>query len=279
MRKSWGHWAALAAAGAMLFATGASAQPDAGLKLSLGYDGKLLYIKVLNVELREDIEPAAHSSSAQITSSGILAAFKKFDIEATESGPIARGDPQPGLFKHWNHDGKRNRKVEVEWTGSDVLTQSNPEMTFLGDPPASRQQKLNSVGYLTAVMRLTVAADAGPCKGSEMIFNGKELSELGFSSPRPTGLSDGQKRLGLINGVRCNATFKEIAGYKKKKGKDQNQGLDRPIEVDFAQIGEGGPWVAARLEAHTQLGPALIELARIKAVGKLPEGLIQAADR
>ena len=88
---------ALGAAGAMLLATGASAQPEAGgLKLALGYDGKLLYIKVLNVELREDIEAAAHSSSAQITSSGILAAFKKFDIEATESGPIARGDPQPG---------------------------------------------------------------------------------------------------------------------------------------------------------------------------------------
>jgi hypothetical protein len=158
-----------------------------------------------------------------------------------------------------------------------VETSADPQMTFMGDPPATREQRLGSVGYLTAVLRLTIAADSGPCHGTERIFNGKELSELGFADPRPIALSAAQKKLGLVDGVRCSATFKEIAGYHKKKGKDQNQGLDRPILVDFAQVGPGGPWVTARLQAHTVLGAAVIELARVDKQGRLPEGIVQAA--
>jgi hypothetical protein len=150
-------------------------------------------------------------------------------------------------------------------------------MTFLGDPPATRQQRLASVGYLTAAMRLTIAAEDGPCHGAEMIFNGKELSELGFSQPRQASLTDAQRALGLVNGVRCNAAFREVAGYKKKQGKARNQGLDRPILVDFAQIGEGGPWVLTKLQTQTQLGPAVIELSKVTSQGKLPEGIVQAA--
>jgi hypothetical protein len=277
------HWARACAGAAALIVAGsaagqAGAQPDAeGLKLDLGYNGKLLFLKVLDVDLSEQVTPAGHASAARISSYGILDAFKHFNIEASETGRIVRGDPQPGVFKHENHDGKRNRKVEVVWGAGDVTTASQPEMTYLGDPPATRQQRLGAVGYLTAVMRLTIAADEGPCHGGEEIFNGKELSELGFSQPRPVSLSDGQKKLGLVNGVRCNATFREIAGYKKKKGKDQNQGLDRPILVDFAQVGQDGPWVAAKLQAQTQLGSAVIELGRVHVHGKLPEGIVQAS--
>ncbi len=255
----------------------AQAQPDGGLKLDLNYDGRLLVFKVLNVALDERVTASGHSSSARISSYGVLDAFKHFNIDAVETGRIVHGDPQPGVFKHENHDGKTNRKVEVTWSASDVTAVSVPEMTFLGDPPATREQRLASVGYLTAVMRLTVAADHGPCTGSERIFNGKELSEVGFADPHPTALSDEQKALGLVNGVRCSATFREIAGYKKKKGADRNQGLNRPIQMDFAQVGVGGPWVTARLQAHTLLGNAVIELAHVSLEGRLPDGIVQAS--
>lgn len=263
-------WTALSSASAQ-------AQTDSGLKLDLAYDGRLLFLKVLNVALQERITSSGHSSTARISSYGVLDAFKHFNIDAVETGRMVHGDPAPGVFRHENHDGKTNRKVEVTWSPTDVTATSIPEMTFLGDPPATREQRLASVGYLTAAMRLTVAADRGPCTGSERIFNGKELSELGFADPHPTALSDGQKALGLVNGLRCSATFREIAGYKKKKGKDQNQGLNRPIQVDFAQVGPGGPWVTARLQAHTVLGNAVIELAHVSLEGRLPDGIVQAS--
>lgn len=273
-----------AAAAALAFASALGVNPagaqDDSLKLSLGYDGRLLFVKVLNIFLDERITSSGHSSSARIASYGVLDAFKHFNIDATETGRIVRGDPEPGVFRHQNHDGKNNRNVEVTWGPSDVTTVSSPEMTFLGDPPATREQRLASVGYLTGLMRLTVAADAGPCAGAERIFNGKELSEIGFSDPRPvTAATEAEKKLGLINVIRCDAVFREIAGYKQKKGKAKNQGLDRPVEIDFAQVGPNGPWVLARLQAHTMLGSAVIELARIKMDGRLPSGIVQSAAR
>jgi hypothetical protein len=267
--------AALLGLTTLTLASPAGAQPGE-LKLDLRYDGRL-FIKVLEINLSEHITASGHGSSARIASYGILDAFKHFNIDASESGRMVHGDPEPGVFKHFNHDGKRNRQVEVTWGPGDVTTASTPTMDYLGDPPATREQRLGAVGYLTAVMRLTVAADKGPCSGSERVFNGKELSELGFADPKPVELSGSQKKLGLVNGVRCSASFREIAGYKKKKGKAQNQGLDRPIQVDFAQAGEGGPWVLAKLQAHTQLGNAVIELGQVKMDGKLPDGIVQAA--
>ena len=261
----------------MACASGAGAQSAEGLDLKLGYDGRLLFLKVLDVDLNEHVTPSGHASSARISSYGILDAFKHFNIDAAESGRMVAGGPQAGVFTHENHDGKRNRKVEVVWGPDDVATTAQPEMTFMGDPPATRQQRLGSVGYLTAILRLTIAAESGPCHGSERIFNGKELSELGFADPQPVALSPAQQKLGLTGAVRCSATFKEIAGYHKKTGKAKNQGLDRPIMVDFAQVGPGGPWVTARLQAQTVLGAAVIELARVDKQGRLPEGIVQAS--
>ena len=280
MRRRVGTIGAAAVALAVLgTAAPAGAQPEDGLRLNLAYDGRLLFIKVLNVTLEERITSFGHSSAARISSYGVLDAFKHFNIDASESGRIVHGDPEPGVFKHENHDGKNNRKVEVVWSPADVTTSSTPEMSFLGDPPATREQRLTSVGYLTAVMRLTLAADRGPCSGAERIFNGKELSEIGFANPHPSTLTEGEQKLGLVNPVRCEATFHEIAGYKQKKGKDRNQGLNRPIEVDFAQVGTGGPWVTARLEAHTILGNAVIEIAKVRMDGRLPDGIVQASER
>jgi hypothetical protein len=277
------HGAALGAGiaaflAAFALATNAGAQSDAGgLKLTLNYDGRILFLKVLDIQFRAALNPGAHSSSARISSYGILAAFKKFNINATETGAVAHGQPQPGLFKHENHDGKNNRKVAVTWTAEDVDTKATPELKFLGDPPASRAQRLGSVGYLTAILRLALADNAGPCRSVETIFNGKELSELGFSQPRPITLTPAQRKLGLTHGLSCTTEFKEVAGYKKKKGKDRNQGLDRPIEADFARLGEDGPWAPFHVQAQTPLGPAVIDLASVEVSGKVPTDLVQTA--
>jgi hypothetical protein len=183
---------------------------------------------------------------------------------------------QAGVFRHENRDGRDNRKAEVVWGDTDVTAKATPAWRDMGSPPATREQRLNAVGYLTAMTRLAVAADHGPCREAQRIFNGKELAELGFTDPHPTDLSDAQKKLGLVNAVRCTASFRQVAGYKAKVAK-KAYGDDRPIMVDFAQVGAAGPWVPVRLVAHTQIGPAVIELARTHVQGRLPDEVVQAS--
>lgn len=262
----------------MLAAAPAKAQTDDILTLDLAYDGKL-YIKVLDIRFREQITPTRHSAEARLASSGILSAFRKIELRSTTAGPMVRGEPQPGQFMHVNLDGKKNRRVDVAWTGAKVTAHAAPTYSNWGEPPATESEKLAAADPLTQLARLMLASTQdGPCQGTTRFFNGKELYDLGFSNPQKVAVSKADAQLGLVNGLRCNAVYKEVAGFKKKTGKDANNGINRPITLDFAQVGEDGPWVITRMRAHTPLGAAVIDLARLKASGGLV-GRTQLANR
>ena len=79
-------------------------------------------------------------------------------------------------------------------------------------------------------------------------------------------------RLGLTGPFRCDVRFREVAGFHDLPTDPRNQGLQRPIEVDFAQVGSGGPWVISSLRAQTPLGWAVIELQRLKLASEATAG-------
>jgi hypothetical protein len=240
--------------------------------LSLGYDGKLIF-KVLDIEVEQSADAQSYASNAQLRSSGILALFKKVDLRASSQGRIVNGDAEPGVFHYQNLDGKTNRNLVVTWTGSDVETVATPPFkpSQLGDPPASREQKLEAVDPITGLMGITLGDSQGEfCKGALKFFDGKARYNLEFLDRRVMQPSSREARLGLVNPVSCNVRYREIAGFKKKKAPEQNQGLQRPIMVGFAEVGKGGPWVISYLTADTPLGHADITLQRIKTTGTAP---------
>jgi hypothetical protein len=261
---SWGA-AALSLLLAALPALPAAAQSDE-TRLSLAYDGRLI-LKVLDIHVEQRISPAGFGASAQLASFGALALFKTFDVKATTEGRIEDGQARPGVFHYENKDGRRDRHVAATWTGSDVDVTSTPPYGDLGHPAATQAQKLAATDPLTQLMRMTLASSqATPCGGgAHLFFDGKQLYSLDFGSGVAGGeLLDNQQRLHLINLVRCSVRYREVAGFKAKPPEQRNQGLKRAIEVTFAQAGAGGPWVMALMRADTPLGPAYVELRRIR---------------
>ena len=257
---------ALAAAIVLLTAMPAGAQPARDeTRLSLAYDGRLI-LKVLDIHVEQRLSPSGFGASAQLASYGALALFKKFDVSASAQGRIEDGEARPGVFHYENQDGKRDRKVAVTWTGADVTVTSTPPYADLGEPPASHAQKLASADPLTQLMRVTLASTrANPCGGdTHLFFDGKQLYALDFGIGAPGGEPrPGQERLGLTDLTRCGVRFREVAGYKAKPRAERNQGLKAAINVIFARVGAGGPWVMALMRADTPLGPAYVELRRI----------------
>ncbi|MDR3509878.1 MAG: DUF3108 domain-containing protein [Caulobacteraceae bacterium] len=242
---------------------GAVAQPQpAPMRLALGYDGRLFAIKVLDLQFDQHIGTSVYGAGAQLRSYGILAAFKHFDIKASANGRIDEDGPRPGAFTYDNHDGERERLVKVNWRGDDVDMTSKPAFGNLGEPPASREQKLAAADPLTALMRLTLAAPVRPCEGSPRFFDGKQLYELAFAGAHAEAPNDIERNLGITNLVRCTVRYNEIAGFKKKSPAKKNQGMKSPISVAFGQVGADGPWVMADVHADTPLGPASIVLRR-----------------
>lgn len=262
----------LLAASAVLFATAAGAQPDsAEMQLSLGYDGKVL-VKVLDMQVEQRATAHGHSSTARLTSYGILAAFKHVDEQASSSGRIVRGDPRGGNFSYANLTGKTQRKVQTTWTDGDVTMRATPPFTSLGDTLPTRAQKLAAADPLTQLMRMTLNGQrADLCRQTYHFFDGKQLYDLAFSGPRTVVGGGREQRLGLVNLLRCDVRYIEIAGFKKKQAKKGAEGMNRPIIVEFAQVGSAaGPWVLSSLQAQTPLGPATIDLNRVKLSGKPP---------
>ena len=256
---------ALASALLLLAAGTARAQPAAPLKLSLGYDGRF-YVKVLEMALEQDMDASSFRASTRINTWGLGALVKKLDQRAASSGRIDGTRVLPGTFWHQNIDGKRDRRVTTQWRGGDVTTVSTPAYDFLGDPPASRAQKLGAADPLTQFVRITRASTAaGPCSGDTHFFDGKQLYDFDFARPRDGGQPNPrEKGLGLTNPVVCEVQYREVAGFKKKPPEERSQGLKSPISARFAQLGANGPWLLSSLQADTKWGRANIDLRRLK---------------
>ena len=256
--------AAIAAAILLSSAPAVAMAQIAPADLALGYDARLYFIKVLDLQFQQHIGARDFTAAAQLRSYGLLAAFKRFDIRAQASGRMAGEGPQPQAFDYINHDGKRTRHVTVAWSPADVSMTSAPRFGDLGDPPATLEQKLAATDPLTQLMRATVAAPMRPCEGAPRFFDGKQLYELSFSGAHSDVPDAGQRALGLTALTRCTMRYVPVAGFKKPQPGKPRNGLTTPIDMAFGQMGPRGPWVIAEIKAATPLGPAYIVLSHAR---------------
>jgi len=259
---------------AALIAPGAAAPAtdpggDGDLRLQLGYDGRLL-IKVLDIEVETRASRTGFGADAQLTSSGILALIKHIHQVASSQGQIVDGEPRPGAFETQSLGGKTHRKVRTVWRAGQVSMTAAPAFDSLGDPPASPEQKLAAADPLTQLMRMTLEGTRDrSCGRSYLFFDGKQLYALDFGPARDAEPMRREERLGLLAPFRCEVRYREVAGFRKKPPAKRNQGLNHPIEMRFARLGESGPLIITSLRADTPLGAASIDLARLHAAGSV----------
>lgn len=240
---------------------------DGELALQLGYEGRLL-IKVLDIEIQERAGPSGFSADALLTSAGLLALIKHIHQHAAAQGAIVGGEPHPGVFETQKLDGKTRRRVRTVWDRGEVTMSAEPAFNNLGDPPVSPTQALAAADPLTALVRMTLnGSRRTTCGRTYLFFDGKQLYALDAFSPTDTVLTDKAQRLGLIDPFSCDVRFREVAGFSKKPPNQRNQGLQKPIRMDFARMGANGPLLVTGLHAETPLGEADIELDRLQAIG------------
>ena len=271
------HKSTLCTAGALallvLSAGGAArAQPGADpLKLALDYSGSL-YVKVLDVHVDQTIAPNGFNAAAHIKTSGLLALFRKINLKASTEGRFERGVAQPREFSYLNTDGKKDRKVSATWSPSDVATESAPAFKSMGDPAATREQKLEAADPLTILTRMTILpTGAKPCQGISQFYDGKQRYDVEYSV-KGEGKPDGrEQKLGITSAVQCSIHYHEVAGFKKKPANQRGQGVAPDVALGFGRMGASGPWVVSYIRATTFLGNAEIDLIKASMSGQRPE--------
>jgi hypothetical protein len=260
----------------LALAGGAFAQTP--LKTSMDYDGtlypfNLVPVKVLVVHATGEQRPGGYTADVSMKSYGILRALKRVDIDATTEGRVAQdGEPMPATFTYVHHDGKRVRRVHVNWEASDVQVVSSPPYFDLGHPAATRAQKLAATDPLTQFVRVAIAS--GPqaiCRGPDHFFDGKQLYNLEFGRVEDAPLTTEERQLGISKVAQCTVHYVEVAGFKPKPPDQRTQGLTSPITMVFGQAGNGGPWVIVNIHANTVIGFADIALRNIDVNGARPK--------
>ena len=233
--------------------------------LSLAYDG-ILVVKVLNMTIDQQITPDHFAADAALKTSGVLALFKRIDVHAKSHGAVEGGEYKPAAFEHVNLDGHDNRHVQVRWTGGDVTTNASPAFPDYGAPPANRTQKLAAADPLTQLARIA-ATPVGddPCRNTARFFDGRQLYDVAFGAPASRSPGARESAMGLTSPVACALTFNEVAGFDAKSADKKNQGLNRPMTIEFARLPDNGVWVITAVRGKTPLGEARIELVRLRA--------------
>ena len=240
------------------------------MRLTLDYDGKL-YLKVLELRLQQGAEGGAFTSSARLTTYGVLALFRKLDMRAEGRGRLTDAGPAPVSFGHTNAANAKARRVTATWTAGDVVSTSQPQYPSMGDPAATRAQRLEAADPLTQAMRLALTpADGTPCRGTLKFYDGKQRYDAILSGDGLRELDSREKRLGLTAPIKCRLTYREVAGFKKKPEAEQGEGLKKAVSLGFARMGAAGPWVISFARADTQFGQAEIVLAKLSGRADRP---------
>lgn len=272
--KLWAN-ALSAGLGAILVAAPASAQTP--LRLSLHYDGRLL-VKVLDVSIEQAVEAGGFSASARIRTSGLLALFRKLDLKAESRGRIDNAVVSPGVFFSLNTDGKKNRAVTATWSTDDVATQSQPHYPDMGDPPASREQKLEAADPLTVLTRMTLLPPGqSPCQGVGRFYDGKQRYDIDYTHRAVTSPDGRERALGLTETLSCTLVYREVAGFRRKPVDQRSQGLRHDVSLGLGRLGPSGPWLISFLRAETMFGPASIDLVKASATIPPPRCAGEAA--
>ena len=256
-----------AVAALALFAAPAVAETPASgeLTMSLGYDGKL-YVKILSVELEQTAGRRNFQTQMKVMAQGPLALFKKLDVHASSRGAIERGAAKPQTFNYTSKSGSKQRTLEADWTGRDVETNALPAFASMGEPPATRAQRIESADPLTQLMRLALADQ--PCAGVARIYDGKQRYNLNLKNLGGGRLDEAQKAMGLQSPIRCQAKYEAVAGFKLNKTAAEKDAVSmRDMTIGFARVGADGPWVISSLTVDTGIGAAQLRLARMKVTG------------
>ena len=201
------------------------------------------------------ITPESYAVDSRVTAAGILDWFVDYSSTLNSRGKITGNGVKPVYYQALDDEGRKNRMTKITYRPDHVDVDVEPPYGNWGDPPASPEQKLESVDPMTALVLMAMNAQAtpeDPCQGTVPIFDGKGRYNLHMSLHRHVNKLDakGWKGPAFI----CNVKYEEVAGYKKKtqEEKDAIQRDLKWINIILADLGPGEPRVPIKIEARSQ---------------------------
>src|SRR5690242_3128139 len=117
-------------------------------------------VRAAQATVTADLNPKGYSASAYVRAEGVVDWFVDQNYSGAITGALTSLGLQPLRYDSRTRDGKKNRHVLVEFGMGDVSVSVSPKFGDWGFPATTKGQMLEAVDPLSAILELTLRADA-----------------------------------------------------------------------------------------------------------------------
>jgi hypothetical protein len=178
------------------------------------------------------------------------------DYTYSVNGTVAAdGALRPTQYQHQGgrrrEDRPNGRLIRAAFSANDVVTTASPGRPNMGDPPATQEQRRNTIDQLTAIAAM-VTATGDPCSRTLRIYmDGRARFDFLLT---PNGSVTVNSRAYQGPGIRCRVQFRPIAGFGDPQEPStlnfvfarHASGMYAPVTIEMPTDGVG----VVRLEAR-----------------------------
>ncbi|HVZ99711.1 MAG TPA: DUF3108 domain-containing protein [Caulobacterales bacterium] len=189
-----------------------------------------------NYSFRQSGASYEANASRRITGLLRLTVGDSQDYTYSVRGAVAEdGVLRPTAYRH--QGGRRDRIVDVRFTGDDIVTTANPGMG-MGNPPATRAQKAGAIDQLSAIASMVVAS-GDPCSRTLKVYmDGRARFDFVM---RPNGRVNVNGPAFHGQALRCSVAFRPIAGFSDPQEAatltflfaPTSQGMYAPVRIEM----------------------------------------------
>src|SRR3954464_3382186 len=228
-----------------------------------------------HMDLDATLRGGEYHSVSTLQTSGVINAFWQSEIQATSSGKLGAKNFIPGLYDSF-YTGRAGKKQEVSLTyedGAPPRLYADPVYSTTGFEVKSDDTK-NTLDPLSAITQIFsgLTAQAGnPCAVIAPVFDGRRRYDIEMTRVRDvdvhldSGLYQGK-------GVQCDARYRQIAGFRPRVLKENEQfPVIHAWFVTLPSTQAGRDYsVRVRIWADTKYGVLAILANSVRVDGQVP---------
>jgi hypothetical protein len=251
------------------------AQPASRLEVAMTlYAGG---ITMGHMDMDASLRGADYHTVSTLQTSGVVNAFWQSEIQATSSGKVGAKNFIPGLYDSF-YTGRAGKKQEVSLNyegASAPRLYADPAYSTTGFEvkPDDIKNTLDPLSAVTLIFSGVGARDGNPCSVTAPVFDGRRRYDVELTKVREvdirldSGLYQGK-------GVQCDARYRQIAGYRPRVLKDNEQfPVIHAWFVSLPSTVAGRDYaVPVRIWAETKYGVLAILANSVKVDGQTPKG-------
>jgi hypothetical protein len=233
-------------------------------------------ITIGKVDMDATIRDGQYHVVSNLSTSGVVNAFWKSQIQATSSGKIGVSTLEPTLYDSFDTNHLSNKQeVSLSYEpGSPPHLYAQPAYRTTGYEVPPEQQK-DTLDPLSAVMFLTsgvaVSAD-NPCGITMPVFDGRRRYNVELSKVNNTNISMDN---GLYKGraVLCAVKYRQLAGFKPNiiKQNEKFPPIQAWLAVFPSAVAGRNYVIPLKVWANTTYGLVAVVASSLKIDGATPK--------